>query len=129
MDQSRFDELVRRMQEARSRREAIRNAAGAALGLGALGSLAAEASGKKGKGGQYGTGKPGAEGPCGSGKRKDNICTKNGDCCTGVCEKSVAKKNKDKKGRCRCIRTGFACKQDKNCCNSLCVDGMCGMLS
>ncbi len=71
----------------------------------------------------------GTEGPCGSGSRKDNICTKDSECCTSICDIQLGKKNKDKKGRCRCVRRGGACTADNNCCNSICISGVCGYLS
>ncbi|MFM9105275.1 MAG: hypothetical protein ACKOWF_01085 [Chloroflexota bacterium] len=72
---------------------------------------------------------PGIEGPCGDGTRNDNICMKNGECCTGICEITLRKTNKDKRGRCRCLRMGATCAADRNCCNSLCIGGICGSLS
>jgi hypothetical protein len=65
------------------------------------------------------------EGPCGDGSRKENLCDKGSDCCTGLCKTGL--KNKDGRGRCRCVRRGKACAEDKNCCNDMtCVAGVCG---
>ncbi len=72
---------------------------------------------------------PGIEGPCGNGRRKDNICMEDQQCCTGICDLQVRKKNVDKRGRCRCIRKGGECTEDRNCCNSLCIGNVCGYLS
>ena len=116
MDQKRFDELVRRLSEHVSRRSVV---TGAVAGGIAATSVAIDAR----------AGKPGKAGPCGDGKRKDNICKKNKDCCTGICDVKLGKKNKDGKGRCRCVRTGDACEQDKNCCNAPCNGGVCGFVS
>lgn len=128
MDQKRFDELVQRLSEHVSRRSVVTSAvAGSAAA--ASGAIDARA-GKRGKGKNDGrASKPGTAGPCGSGKRKDNICTKNKDCCTGICAVEAGKKNKDGKGRCRCVRTGDACQVDKNCCNAPCIGGVCGFVS
>ncbi len=128
MDQKRLDDLVRRLSEHVSRRGVVATAlaGGAAMGAGALD---AEAGGGKAKGRKRGAGKPDSEGPCGNKKRKDNICTRNQDCCTNICETKLGKKNKDGKGRCRCIRTGNACIEDRNCCNAPCVNQICGYVS
>lgn len=70
--------------------------------------------------------KPGKQGPCGDGSRKDNVCTKDSQCCTGICVTSKGKNNKDGNGRCRCLKRNKACKGDKNCCNGMmCANGKC----
>jgi predicted outer membrane repeat protein len=122
MDQTQFDRIARLLGGAVSRRAGI----GAALAALTGSRIAADADAKN-----KGTGrKPGTEGPCGNGKRKANICTKNSDCCTGLCNTKAGKKNKDGKGRCRCIQNGKACKSSKNCCNTLtCNDGVCGSVA
>jgi hypothetical protein len=118
MDQGQFDRIARLLGGAVTRRAGL-GAAFAAL----TGSRIAADGEAKGSG----RSKPGIEGPCGNGSRKRNICTKNSDCCTGLCNTKAGKKNKDGKGRCRCIQKGKACKADKNCCNTLkCNDGVCG---
>jgi DNA-binding beta-propeller fold protein YncE len=118
MDERRFDAALRALGASTGRRQAIAGALGALFGGGALDALAKS----KGKG----TGKPGAEGPCGNGSRKANACTKNSQCCTGVCDTSIGKKNKDGKGRCRCVQKGKACKVSKNCCNGMtCTNEKC----
>ncbi|MGI9255207.1 MAG: hypothetical protein ACR2J8_15800, partial [Thermomicrobiales bacterium] len=120
MDQGSFDRLARLLGGATSRRSGLKAALGAAFGFGAIDSSA------KGKG-HPSEANPGAEGPCGNGTRKDNICQKDSQCCTGICDLATGKKNKDKKGRCRCLANGRSCKQDKNCCkSSICFDGLCG---
>jgi hypothetical protein len=119
MGEQRFDAALRALGASTGRRQAIAGALGALFGGGALDVLAKS----KGKG----TGKPGAEGPCGNGSRKANACTNNSQCCTGVCDTSIGKKNKDGKGRCRCVKKGAACKVSKNCCGDLtCTAGVCG---
>ncbi|MFM9105569.1 MAG: hypothetical protein ACKOWF_02585, partial [Chloroflexota bacterium] len=77
------------------------------------------------------TRRPHAEGPCGNGSRKDNICTKVKQCCSGLCNKKAGKKNLDGKGRCRCVRKNGKCSEDRNCCTRKgqqlsCVNGTCG---
>jgi hypothetical protein len=43
-----------------------------------------------------------------------------------VCNTKLAKKNKDKTGRCRCVQKGKACTASRNCCNAMtCTDGNC----
>ncbi|MFM9106554.1 MAG: hypothetical protein ACKOWF_07630 [Chloroflexota bacterium] len=69
---------------------------------------------------------PGPAGPCGDGSRLDNQCSKDGDCCTDLCEIRLGRKNKDRLGRCRCTRLGGACQTSKNCCGGAsCVNGAC----
>jgi hypothetical protein len=117
MDEQRFDAALRALQAGTTRRRGL----AAALGL-ILGGVGLDAS-AKGKDRD----KPGTEGPCGNGSRKANICKKNSDCCTGVCNTKLGKKNRDKTGRCRCIQQGKTCKTDKNCCGDMtCSNGVCG---
>jgi hypothetical protein len=120
MDQERFDRIVRLFGRATTRR----------AGIGALAALAAsvlvrgDAEQADAKAGRK---HPKPEGPCGDGKRKDNICTKDKNCCTGICDTDAGKKNKDGKGRCRCVTKGNLCFEDKNCCNGrACTKGVCG---
>jgi hypothetical protein len=124
MDQTQFDRIARLLGKAISRRAGIGAVVAALTGS----QIAADADGKrKGKGKGSGSGKPGIEGPCGNGKRKANICTKNSQCCTGICEVKLGKKNRDGQGRCRCVRKGGDCTADKNCCGGRsCVKGVCG---
>lgn len=115
MDNARFDALARVFAGSATRR----SLAGLLAGLAAAPVAASAASRNRG------AGKPGTEGPCGSGSRADNICASDNDCCTGLCKTGL--KNKDGKGRCRCVRRKGACTEDKNCCNELpCADGVCG---
>ncbi|MGI9254075.1 MAG: Dickkopf N-terminal cysteine-rich domain-containing protein, partial [Thermomicrobiales bacterium] len=124
MDQRSFDRLARLLGRATSRRSGIKAALGAALGLGAIDASARGATDRHSRPATEG---PATEGPCGSGSRKDNVCKKNSQCCTGICELATGKKNKDKKGRCRCLANGKTCGQDKNCCSSsVCFKGVCG---
>jgi hypothetical protein len=102
-------------------------ALGALLGVGA-----ADASAKqRGKTGEQdrkpgSAGKPDAEGPCKSTKRPDNICTRDKQCCTGYCDTSTGKKNKDGKGRCRYLKQGERCTKGQQCAPKLaCQDGTC----
>jgi len=98
MDQRSFDRFARLLGGAASRRAGIRAALGGLLGLAAPdGADAGRNKAKdKAKGKEEGRGRPGPEGPCGNGSRKDNACTKDSDCCTGICNTSLGKKNRDK---------------------------------
>ena len=125
MDQAAFDRIARLLGGASTRRQGIAAALGGMLGLAAVtterdAAVAAPASrGHKRR--------PRPEGPCGDGTRKDNICTRNADCCTNICNLELGKKNVDRKGRCRCMRRGQPCKADRNCCNTLTCNGeVCG---
>ncbi|MFM9107944.1 MAG: hypothetical protein ACKOWF_14745 [Chloroflexota bacterium] len=95
--------------------------------------------------------RPGAEGPCGNGSQRDNACTRDADCCTGVCilpgkdaaasgtggnRRGKGKHNRGKgkgkgkhrapAGRCRCLTAGRACADSRNCCPGLgCANGTC----
>jgi hypothetical protein len=115
MDQGSFDRLAAAIGSASSRRAAIAVALGAALG-------AASAAARSRR--------PGAAGPCGDGSRADNRCTKNSDCCTNLCNTAVGKTNKDRDGRCRCVRRNGTCEEDRNCCHRrkqgmVCLSGVC----
>jgi hypothetical protein len=103
MDARRFDILTRALGEGSSRRSVM-----GLLGIIAAAPLAVAAGSRR---------RPKPEGPCGDFSRKDNICAKNGDCCTNICNTDVGKTNKDGKGRCRCVRRGRACTEDRNCCS------------
>ncbi|MFM9107860.1 MAG: hypothetical protein ACKOWF_14300 [Chloroflexota bacterium] len=132
MEQERFDRIARLVGGSVTRR------AGIAAGLSALGSMLGRATGegpapaagaaarsRAGKAAKSGKRRVHREGPCGDGSRKDNVCTKNGQCCTGYCLKKL--NNRDGKGRCRCIRKGKPCNPSQTCCrNRQCVDGRCG---
>ncbi len=115
MDQASFDRIARTLGAAVTRRAGLGAALAAAVALPVTSTTASIASAAR---------RPKPEGPCGNGSRKDNMCTKDSQCCTGVCKKGI--KNKDGKGRCRCVRRGKACKEDKNCCKGSCVGGFCG---
>jgi predicted outer membrane repeat protein len=114
VDHSSFDRIARLLGGAASRRTGFK-ALGALLAFGAV-----DADARK-------RARPGKEGPCGNGKRKANSCKKNSDCCTGICNTKLGRKNRDGKGRCRCLQKGTACTVSKNCCNSMsCTSGVCG---
>jgi hypothetical protein len=116
MDHQRFDGLARLMGRRAGRRAGLRAVIGAALGV-AIGTATPGADAAR----------PKPEGPCGNGSRKANVCRKNSDCCTGICNTKLGKKNRDRTGRCRCVQTGKTCTADRNCCNSLtCISGVCG---
>ncbi len=118
MDAGRFDSIIRSRGGSSTRRSLVGLLAGVTVGV-----AGAEASARRG----HGKRKPGAEGPCGDGSRKDNICTKDEECCTGYCDTSKGLMNKDGQGRCRCVRKNGVCTEDKNCCGGRsCVNGICG---
>ena len=126
MDDLSFDRLARVLGSAVTRRAGFGAAIAALLPAAAAG----RGHGRRGKG----NGKdrapsrdPRPEGPCGDGSRKDNVCTKDSQCCTNLCNKKIGKKNLDGKGRCRCLRRGKKCKSTSNCCKHLtCSGGVCG---
>jgi hypothetical protein len=121
MDHQQFDRIARLLGADISRRDGIK-AALVAFG-GAIPATGAEAGPKRKHDGGKGAK---TEGPCGDGGRKDNICARDSQCCTGVCDLSKGKTNRDRKGRCRCIRRGNACSEDRNCCRGACRDNICG---
>jgi hypothetical protein len=115
MAQARFDRLARVLGRVTTRRAGLGALVGAALGR-MTAVVGARPLGKQ----------PEVEGPCGNGSRKANRCTKDSQCCTGLCNTKTGKKNKDGKGRCRCVNKGKACKADRNCCGGrACVTGVC----
>ncbi|MFM9107684.1 MAG: hypothetical protein ACKOWF_13410 [Chloroflexota bacterium] len=129
MDGTRFDALARVFGAAVSRRSGAVAIIGTALGLASGGALAKGSRGDRRDAGQG----PGAQGPCKTEKRPDNICTANSQCCTNICDKGTGATNKDKKGRCRCIRWRKPCEQDRNCCSRknqkmACIEGICQKL-
>ncbi len=112
MDERRFDRLSSMFGAATSRRAGLTSVLAALLG----GAATASAAGKRGA--ARGEGRPRAEGPCGDGSAKPNACTRNKQCCTGVCDRE--------KQRCRCVQIGGACRQNRNCCRSMtCTNGIC----
>lgn len=116
MDDAVFDRITAALGAAVSRRAGVLAAASAAL---------AATSGRMDR--AHASRRPRSQGPCGDGSRKDNICTEDSQCCTGICNRKTGETNLDRKGRCRCIRIGGACKADKNCCGGRkCVDKVCG---
>ncbi|MGI9254984.1 MAG: hypothetical protein ACR2J8_14675, partial [Thermomicrobiales bacterium] len=127
MGEQRFDAALRALGRGASRRNAIAGVLGALLGSS---QLVSAAGGPRPDGSGRGAGKhrkqPGTEGPCGDGSHKANVCTKDSQCCTGMCNLNPSKKNRDKTGRCRCVQKGSACKADRNCCAGMsCTKGTC----
>ncbi len=118
MDQQSFDRIARLLGGAVTRRAGVRAVLGGLLGLAAVDTAEAKRGGGRKKG------RPGVEGPCGDGSRKDNVCTKDKQCCTGYCKKGM--KNKDGKGRCRCAPKDYPCTKKTVCCKRFsCIDGIC----
>jgi YVTN family beta-propeller protein len=117
MDHRRFDTALRALDAAVSRRRGL--AAAVAVFLGA--------SVQPGEDAGAAPRSPRPAGPCGNGSRAQNTCRRNGDCCTGLCDRRPAKRNNDGAGRCRCVRKGRPCTDDRNCCRGLdCRSGTCG---
>ncbi len=139
MDRASFDRIARKLAGAATRRDGFKALIGAAVAvIGAGGGAVVDAAPNgpaKRRAERAGAskkpsakGKPSTQGPCGSGKRKDNICTSDSDCCTGICNLGASKKNKDRRGRCRCMKRNKPCTADANCCNTLtCNQGRCSM--
>jgi hypothetical protein len=119
MDTSSFDRIARLFGSALSRRTGLGLVAAALAGRAVL--IDADAA-------------PTPAGPCKSTRRPDNICTKNSDCCTRLCNTKLGKKNRDGLGRCRCVNRGGRCTDDRNCCSRrgqqmVCNSGVCGELT
>jgi hypothetical protein len=138
VDQERFDRIAAALGGAATRRAGLKSALAVLAGL-AAGTASGETEAKgwqrgdgdrgkdRGRGGRKHGGGAKVEGPCGDGTRKDNVCTKDSQCCTGYCDTSKGKKNKDGQGRCRCIRRGKSCTSKQTCCGKLtCDGGVCG---
>jgi hypothetical protein len=123
MDDRNFDAMSRSLAGAMSRRSGL--AALAAL----IGSPAVQRIADTGMASAAGRARgPKIEGPCGEGKRKDNVCTKDSECCSGICNTALGKKNRDGKGRCRCVKKAGSCSEDRNCCGGrACTNGICGL--
>lgn len=116
MDSTQFDRLTQWV-GAGNRRQVLGSALGGAAALLGLTSLPEVAAKRRVQ----------SEGPCGNGGIKDNRCKRNGQCCTGVCDK---KKGKKPYGRCRCRQLTQSCQEDRNCCATAgqpmsCVAGTC----
>ena len=105
MDSDRFDRLVQWI-GAGNRRQVIGYVLGGAAVLVGVGSQEGVAARKRGK-------PVTTEGPCGNGGIKANRCKRNGQCCTGMCDKGKGKKPY---GRCRCRKLNQSCQEDRNCC-------------
>jgi DNA-binding beta-propeller fold protein YncE len=113
MDQHQFDAALRALQAGTTRRAGLAGALGVLLG-GAV--ETGSAAGKRPA--ERGDGPPHGEGPCGDGSPRANRCTKDSQCCTGMCN--------TKNRRCRCVQRGNACRTSKNCCNTMtCSKGVC----
>jgi hypothetical protein len=128
MDQRRFDAALRAMQTSTTRRAGLAAALAALLGSTGLtgGAVHAGPRAEKRGGKRKRRTRPGSAGPCGDGSRADNRCTRDSQCCTGVCETSIGRRNLDGDGRCRCRRRRQDCTEDRNCCGKLgCYGGRC----
>ncbi|MGI9254100.1 MAG: right-handed parallel beta-helix repeat-containing protein [Thermomicrobiales bacterium] len=110
MDGGSFDRWTRLLAERLTRRSGLATTAAAGVAA-ALGVAAEDAA--AGKDGQRHRGRhqAGAAGPCGP-TGKDNICTKDKECCTGYCKPGKP----GKAGRCRCVKMNKKCKKGQQCC-------------
>jgi len=111
MDSERFDGLVRRFGQARSRRQALRGLAGVAAG--ALGA-------------RLGPGRA-AAGPV-----TVAACTANGVRCgrntprgCATCCSQCTSRQENGQRRCSCCQDGRSCRRDDQCCSGRCRDGAC----
>jgi DNA-binding beta-propeller fold protein YncE len=132
MVERRVDNALRALRTGSTRRQGLAAMLGALFG----GARLANASGSATDRSLRPRGEPGSrdrqrrrpnpEGPCGDGSRAANICAKNSQCCTGVCNTKAGRKNIDGQGRCRCLKKGKACSASRNCCNEMtCYQGVC----
>lgn len=124
MDGNVFDGIAIAFSGASTRRDGVRALLAVALGAGSSGSAAAAPARRRMR-------HPNAEGPCKTTKRPDNVCTRDSECCTNICNTKTGDRNKDRKGRCRCIRRGGPCTATRNCCSRggqqmTCNNGICG---
>jgi hypothetical protein len=138
VDADRFDGVVRTLALSGSRRGALGALLGGALGLLGLTAPAAGRKSKRKPNREHNREKPGndrkhsrqkrdrrdngkpkdkrkkhgdkatAQGPCGDGGARANTCKRDGQCCTGYCDK--------KNDRCRCKKLNESCTEDRNCC-------------
>jgi hypothetical protein len=117
MDRTTFDRVIRELGKVTTRRGGL--AVTAAILTGRAGGVAE-------------AGRVRREGPCGNGSRRVNVCMKDEQCCTGVCNTALGATNKDGKGRCRCRHNGQPCTEDRNCCQGAdlvkCIEGSCAHL-
>ncbi|MFM9108670.1 MAG: hypothetical protein ACKOWF_18440, partial [Chloroflexota bacterium] len=87
MDSRTFDRLSRLFGAAATRRGALAALFGAAASTAASGALAS----RKRRSDRPGDSGADAAGPCGDGSRKDNRCTNDKQCCTGICDIELGK--------------------------------------
>lgn len=123
MEGRQFDRIARALAAAATRRAGLAALIGSVAGAGSAAAIAAARP--------RGRRTPGAEGPCKSTRRPDNVCTRDSECCTNICNRKTGDRNRDRKGRCRCIRRGGPCTATHNCCSRagqqmVCTRGVCG---
>ncbi|MFM9107090.1 MAG: hypothetical protein ACKOWF_10390 [Chloroflexota bacterium] len=127
MDHTSFDRIARLLGGAATRRQGLAAALGGVLGAG-LAAAAPAAAAQSPSAKIRRRKRPGITGPCGDGTRAENVCDRDKDCCTGICNRKAGQKNIDGRGRCRCIRRGEKCQEERNCCRSMvCRDKICAM--
>lgn len=120
MDGRQFDQLVQGVGTRMTRRRTLGVLVTGVAAL--LGATSHEQVAARKSGGAVTT-----EGPCGNGRIKANRCRRNGQCCTGLCDKT---RGKAPYGRCRCRKVGQGCQEDRNCCAAVgqpmtCQNGIC----
>jgi hypothetical protein len=110
MDNCRFDNLTRMVAARADRRTAVKAFAG---GLATLATMARIELGFAQEG------DVGTEIRC---KSTGLQCRRDSQCCSLSCKK---RKRTSKRGRCRCVGRGDACKADVGCCTGVCRSGKC----
>lgn len=125
MDGQRFDDAMRALDGAISRRRGLVAAVGVLLAGVSRGEAAARRRRRsRDDGDSVPPQQPGNEGPCGDGSREENACTEDRQCCTFFCDTTL--QNNDGLGRCRCVKRGAPCTRRQRCCGKLsCTDGLC----
>jgi hypothetical protein len=109
VDANQFDELIARLADGPSRRDALKGLAGGALASVGIGAALTEAEGKKGKGRKKSRGKSNEV----SDEKKGKCQSKNKRKCGGKCRKITTNK--------RCGSCKNRCATDEQCVNKVCV--------
>jgi hypothetical protein len=114
MDNCRFDNLTRIVAAQADRRTALKGFAG---DLAALATLARVELGFAQEG------EVGIEIKCLSNNKK---CRRSSQCCSLKCSGARrGKQGKRRRGRCKCVGRGDACRADIGCCTGVCRNGNC----
>ena len=154
MDHKEFDELVARLANAASRRDALKGLVGSSLAAVGITTAAfddTEAKGKGGKNRRAGTeNKDNNKKGKGGGGDNDGGGSVGAEACIPTGKKCPAKKPRGKSGKtlgcnkccqrrtavnangktvCYCAETGTACTQTRECCDGVCASGFCRLTS